>query len=289
MLMRRRLGVLSVVSSLLAGCGGSDEEVRPAAEDEGAADDVDAPPAADGDWVRLEPGVTWQWQLTGTLDTSYDVDIYDIDLFDNEASTIAELKAAGRIVFCYFSAGSSENWRSDFERFAEADMGSALDGWEGERWLDITSSNVSAIMLDRLDLAVAKGCDGVEPDNVDGFTNATGIALTAEHQLGYNRWLANEAHQRNLAVLLKNDGDQATDLVEYFDGSLNEECHAYDECGQLAPFRSANKPILNVEYADTEADGAALLDEVCGAAADNGTQTLVMPWDLDDSFRFSCA
>ena len=55
-------------------------------------------------------------------------------------------------------------------------------------------------MLDRLDLAVDKGCDGVEPDNMDGFTNRTGFRLSEDDQLGYNRRLANEAHLRDLSA-----------------------------------------------------------------------------------------
>jgi hypothetical protein len=28
------------------------------------------------------PGTTWQWQITGVVDESLDVEMYDIDLFD---------------------------------------------------------------------------------------------------------------------------------------------------------------------------------------------------------------
>lgn len=42
----------------------------------------------------------------------------------------------------------------------------------------------------RLDKAVTRGCDGVEPDNVDGYTNHNGLGLTAADQLSYNIWLA---------------------------------------------------------------------------------------------------
>lgn len=42
----------------------------------------------------------------------------------------------------------------------------------------------------RLDKAVSRGCDGVEPDNVDGYTNHNGLGLTAADQLSYNKWLA---------------------------------------------------------------------------------------------------
>ena len=43
---------------------------------------------------------------------------------------------------------------------------------------------------ERLDLAAAKGCDAVDPDNVDGYANPTGFDLTGDDQLAFNRWLA---------------------------------------------------------------------------------------------------
>ncbi|GAL06248.1 endo alpha-1,4 polygalactosaminidase precusor precursor [Photobacterium aphoticum] len=66
-------------------------------------------------------------------------------------------------------------------------------------------------------MAVQKGCDGVEPDNVDGYKNNTGFDLTADDQLTFNRLLANEAHARNLSIGLKNNVEQVPELVTYFD------------------------------------------------------------------------
>jgi hypothetical protein len=56
--------------------------------------------------VRWMPSVTdtWQLQLQGKLDTSYNVAVYVLDLFDTPPSTIASLKEQGRRVVCYFSA-----------------------------------------------------------------------------------------------------------------------------------------------------------------------------------------
>ncbi|ESQ92643.1 endo alpha-1,4 polygalactosaminidase [Asticcacaulis benevestitus] len=229
---------------------------------------------------------TWQWQLTGTFNTSYNVGVYDIDLFDTPAATITSLKAAGRKVVCYFSAGSSENWRSDFSQFTAADQGTPLDGWAGEKWLDIRSSNVRTIMAARLDLARAKGCNGVEPDNVDGYANTTGLPLTAADQITYNSWLADEAHARGLAIGLKNDVGQ---LVGKFDFAVNEQCHFYNECGDYRLFITAKKPVFNAEYDTpyvTNAGGAR--DTLCTAARTAGLRTLVLPLSLDDSFRYSC-
>lgn len=207
----------------------------------------DAPP--DGDWWRPAPGTSWQWQLQGALDRSFDVDMYDIDLFETSQADIAALHADGRIVVCYFSAGSYENVRPDAGAFPAAVLGRRLDGWPGEKWLDIRALDVlGPIMQARLDLAVAKGCDGVEPDNVDGYANRTGFPLTGADQLAYNRWVAAEAHARGLSVGLKNDLDQIPDLVGDFDWALNEQCHQYDECDALTPFVEAGKAVFGVEY-----------------------------------------
>jgi len=248
---------------------------------------VPAPAPAATAW---RPAVmdTWQWQLTGTLNTSYDVNVYDVDLYDTSASTILALQNSGKKVVCYFSAGSSENWRTDFGSFAASDMGNALDGWEGERWLDTRSSNVRAIMTKRLDLAKSKGCDGVEPDNVDGYTNNPGFALTAATQLDYNRFLASAAHARGLAIALKNNVDQLADLVGDFDMAVNEQCHQYKECGGYAAFISAGKPVFNAEYAKAYQSAGNERDSLCADTKELGLRTLVLPLKLDDSTRFSC-
>jgi len=52
------------------------------------------------------------------------------------------------------------------------------------------------IMAARLDLARTKGCDAVDPDNVDGHTQDSGFAISYADQLAYNRWMATEAHAR---------------------------------------------------------------------------------------------
>jgi len=214
---------------------------------------------------------------------------YDIDLFDTPASAITQLKAQGGHVICYFSAGSSEDWRSDFSRFLSADMGNNLAGWPGERWLDTQSTNVRAIMASRLDLAVSKGCDAVDPDNVDGYSNATGKPLTAATQLDYNRWLADQAHARGLAVGLKNDVDQLAQLAASHDFAVNEQCHEYSECAGYSAFVSLGKPVFNIEYATKYVNNTnGALDALCASSATLGLSTQVLPLALDGTLRLTC-
>lgn len=205
-------------------------------------------PAAHTIW-QPAPGTTWQWQLDQPVDTSYHVQMYDVDLFETPQSTIDQLHADGRTVICYFSAGTVENWRPDASQFPAVVVGRKDSGWAGENWLDVRQIGVLApIMTARLDLAVAKGCDGVEPDNLDAYTNGSGFPLTAQDQLTYDQWLATEAHNRYLSVGLKNDIDQVPTLVGSFDWALNEQCYQYDECDAYQSFVTANKAVFGVEY-----------------------------------------
>lgn len=275
---------------LVVGCdsgGDSDGASDTAGEDVVSVDDATPDPGT-GDWYRPADDATWQWQLGGTINTSYEVDIYDIDLFETPADTIAGLQGRGVKVLCYFSAGSAENWRADYGDYDAAVLGKALEGWEGEVWVDVRSDNVRGILAARLDVAVAKGCDGVEPDNVDGWANDTGFPLTKTDQVDFDRWLADEAHRRGLFIALKNAGEIATSVEPWFDLSLNEECHAFDECAELAAFPAAGKPILNAEYAETEAKAQAMATTVCPLANAARTRTLILPLALDDSFRVTC-
>ncbi|MGH6616702.1 endo alpha-1,4 polygalactosaminidase [Sphingomonas sp.] len=245
--------------------------------------------AAASTWWKPTLSDTWQWQLTGTIKTSYNVKVYDIDLFDAPDATLTLLHSQGRKIICYFSAGSSENWRADFKNFTASDLGSPLDGWAGERWVNTRSQNVRSIMQKRLDLAVQRGCDGVEPDNVDGYANENGLSLTANDQLSYNRFLATEAHRRGLAIGLKNDLDQVGALVTSFDFAVNEQCAQYSECDALRPFVSASKPVFNAEYAAKYRNNTGgARDKLCKASKAANIRTLVLPLALDGSYRYAC-
>ena len=55
-------------------------------------------------------------------------------------------------------------------------------------------------MLTRLELSVAKGCDGVDSDNVSGYENDNGLGLTQAGVLDYINFLADAAHVQNLSL-----------------------------------------------------------------------------------------
>ena len=174
--------------------------------------------------------------------------MYDIDGFDNAANVVSQLHAAGRKAVCYIDVGTWENWRSDAQSFPAVVKG-ASNGWPGERWLDIRRIDIlGPIMTTRFQMCKNKGFDGIEPDNIDGYTNSTGFPLTYMDQINYNTFIANTAHQLGLAVALKNDVDQVQDLLASFDFMIDEQCFQYNECSLLMPFIDAGKPVFEVEY-----------------------------------------
>jgi hypothetical protein len=207
--------------------------------------------AAGSAQARWSPpvGIPWQWQLDGQLKLSVDAPVYDVDGFETSAHQVHRLHALGRHVVCYVNAGAWENWRKDKNDFPASVLGNALDGWPGERWLDIRRIGVlGPIMRARIQMCANKGFDAVEPDNVEGYANKSGFPLSGRDQLRYNRWFANAAHKAGLSVALKNDLGQVKALISSFDFAVVEECFQYRECGKAVPFVDAGKAVLETEY-----------------------------------------
>ncbi|WP_081239402.1 endo alpha-1,4 polygalactosaminidase [Streptomyces viridosporus] len=262
--MRRPLPLALLLALLLAAC-----TTAPAPD-----------PGRDGSRWRPGPGTDWQWQLSGRLDTSVDVPVYDIDGFEHSRETVAKLHRDGRRVICYLSTGAWEDFRPDADAFPEAVIGRG-NGWEGERWLDIRRTDVlEPIMAERLDMCRDKGFDAVEPDNMDGYRNRTGFPLTARDQLRYNRLVARLAHERGLAVGLKNDLDQIPQLVGDFDFAVNEQCAQYGECARLTPFVEAGKAVFHAEY-------ELPTDRFCAESRRLGLSSLLKKYELG-AWRRAC-
>jgi len=197
-----------------------------------------------------KPGTKFQWQLSGCNhpDTSVNADVFDFDLFETPVSKIKELQSKGKKVICYFSGGTIESWRDDAEDFLKKGVVmEEMEDWEDENWVNIRSSKLKPLIQNRLDIAVQKGCDGVEIDNVDGYTFKEND-FTYNEQLKFNKWLAEEAHKRKLSIGLKNDMGQIKDLLPHYDWALNEECYEYGECELYKPFIQANKAVFGVSY-----------------------------------------
>ena len=232
-----------------------------------AASAAAAEPLAVARW-RPPAGLSFSIMLSVAPTTvTTPAQVVDLDLFDIKASTVAALKRQGKRVLCYFSVGSWENWRPDKNAFPKSVLGKPLDGWPGERWIDIRRLNLLAVPLRaRLDRCKQKGFDGVDPDNVDGFNADTGFPLTKTHAINYLRFLASEAHARGLAIGLKNATEIAPTLLPVMDFAVTEDCFKQGWCRVSKNFTTKNKPVFAIEYTDNRIDFAAFCRQAkaCG-------------------------
>ncbi|MEE8146212.1 MAG: endo alpha-1,4 polygalactosaminidase, partial [Longimicrobiales bacterium] len=110
----RALALLVLACATACG-GGGDDDGDDDPFDPGS--DTEIPPVTSGTWYRPPVATTWQWQLQGDVNIAYDVALYELDLFETPASVISALKASGRRLLCYFSAGSWEDFRPDAGQF----------------------------------------------------------------------------------------------------------------------------------------------------------------------------
>jgi hypothetical protein len=231
---------------------------------------------------RPSPLSSWQIQLSGTLDTSLDVDVYVAD-FQTDESAIRRLHDAGRIVLCYFSAGTQEAFRPDAARFPESALGAELPNYPDERFVDVRDDTVRAIMVDRVIAAGDAGCDGVHPSGLAAFSTSTGLDFDRSDQLDYNRWLASVVHARGLTLgLVDGDASLSQELASDFDWTVVWSCLRAG-CPSATPFTAAGKAALLVEYGD-ETRAA----EVCPLAASLNLSAIIKRNANLDAFRVGC-
>jgi len=180
------------------------------------------------------------------------------DVDDTDA--VNALHGIGAHTICYVDAGTDESFRPDHQAYVNFDaacggclLGKPLSGFRNERWVNIDNNQGQRTFLlatigARVDRCRADGFDAVEFDNVDAYTNDTGLPFSESAQLLFDTALANLAHGKGLRVGLKNDLAQIGELLPYFDFAINEQCQQFNECATLDPFVSAGKPVFQVEY-----------------------------------------
>lgn len=202
------------------------------------------------DYWKPKAGSSWQWQLSEDVGTPLDVAVYDID-WEAPQATVAKLHAAGIKVICYVSVGSWEDFRPDAKAFPADVIGNDYAGWPGEKYVDIRSNAVRAVMSTRFDICKSKGFDAIEPDNMDVFElgSDSGFPLTKQDGIAYAQWLATAAHARGLGVGQKNAASITSNITTSYDWALTESCYSDGNwCGDVQAYVTANKPVFMCEY-----------------------------------------
>ena len=224
-----------------------------------------------GGWWKPGPvALEWQWELDHALNISSASDmgtgktayegatapatnpvVYDIDGFENPATTVATLHGMGMKVVCYIEVGAAENYRPDYSEFPAAALGNVMPGYSNERYIDIRNPTVVSIIDARIAMCASKGFDAIEPDIDESYGSNTGFPLTRTIEEAYMTTLVNYAHSLGIAMWgkdLDDTGDSyAADMVNYFDAVLTEQCNQYSSCSLLDAYTGI-KPVFNAEY-----------------------------------------
>jgi hypothetical protein len=254
---------------------------------------TDAGPSGDGSaatWWHPAKNTTFFWDLqSAPPNNTQNVGAYDIDGWNNTAVEVSALHALGLKVVCYMDAGTYEPGRPDSSSFPASLRGNAVQGWPGEYWLDVRPSGpnyatLQSIMLARFKECQSKGFDAVEPDNIDSYTNTPGFSTSPADQIAYNEWIASTVHGLGMAVFQKNDLDQISTLLPYFDGILDEECNHNSECDTLTPYVTAGKPAWNAEYTE-DGETTAMF---CSADGNLGIVGALFGMNLDGTLFQPC-
>jgi hypothetical protein len=195
-MIRLVLLLLSAVAALVRADSGrdftTDVDLTTEAEDRTEADlSTEAEDRLFGRVWKPKMGEPFQIVLSATVDPNRrhgpivpeHVRIFDIDLFEHDRAAIRQFKRAGKKVICYFSVGTSEDWRDDYNQISPKDMGANLPMWAGERWLNIKSPAILRLMKKRIRYAARKGCDAIDPDNVGKNTLRRGMTLSLQTDL----------------------------------------------------------------------------------------------------------
>jgi len=214
-----------------------------------------APSPTTADFWPPNPDTTWQVQLARgflkPIDTTIDADVYDIDI-DSRQSIINELHNSGKKVICYIGGGTAEAFRPAVQRTFGGNLYNdpiLLQEWrdkgiigntygynqfENEFWMNPDSPIVRSYLLELLDTCKAKGFDGVDIDNMDGFLwdkyapeeNKTGFNISRETQVDFINWLGQEALSRGLLYGLKNTSEMTDSVHENASWAFLESCYS---------------------------------------------------------------
>ncbi|KAK8002624.1 hypothetical protein PG989_002343 [Apiospora arundinis] len=237
----------------------------------------------------FKPGVKWQIEISDPIRVSRssavlpnDARVWDVDMWDSidggvSDNVITRLRAAQKsvvgdiFVICYFNGGGLNPADPDKGKFDAKDILGTIKGWEDENYVDIASSKVIDLMKKRIDAGIAGGCDGFDPDNIDGYLSPDRVqrntsdhrSLTQTDYYNYMKALADHAHaagkllgQKNAAELLKLDDGTDRGLLKdgLVDFAVTESCAVPGSgngnawCNSVKSFVQGGKPVFQIEY-----------------------------------------
>ena len=192
------------------------------------------------------------------------------------------LHDAGRIVLCYFSAGTLEPFRDDASRFPASTLGAPLADYPDERWVDIRDATVRAIMQDRIIAAAGAGCDGVHPSGSPRSRRAPTSTSPAPIRSRTIAGSPPSAHGLGLSIGLVDATPRSAGSRRRFRLGRAVDLPRH-RLRPASPFIGARKPVFLIEYGD-ETRAA----DVCPKARALGLSAIIKRDGNLDAFRVGC-
>lgn len=292
--MRGTLAGLAVAVLLLTGCD--------AAEPKPVAGNDSGEPAS------------WVYQLEdypdGTLDelvkAPHEAAVIDLardggaDYFSR--AEITELKDSGKQVFSYFSMGSIENYRPEYDRVAEAELILNRWGdWPDENFVEYWDEQWwETVVRPRLDLSLEAGFDGAYLDVPNAYEEIDLELVPGETRQSLGRKMTDliiriseytEDENPDFMILPQNSPElrEYSGYLDAIDGlgvedlfflDSDEPCTAEwcaENLDNVRAIREAGKLVLSVDYATKESN----IDEACERYAEEDFAGYVTVVELD--------
>ncbi len=182
-----------------------------------------------------------------------------VDPFEDDVhAEVAKIKELGNQVGAYISAGTGENWRSDFNLLKPFLVSQQWGEWDGEYFVDETTTGILPIMKARIDSIASWGCDWVEFDNMDwvyddDYRSTYGFKVTIAEAEAYIQALCDYTHQKGMKCMAKN----RTEGFDGFDGvlyeSYSDEKNWWNVEGAKS-FIAAGKLVIINHYNESDCD-----------------------------------
>jgi len=197
-----------------------------------------------------------------------DAEVVEIDF--NSVDLIKSLHAAGKKVICYFSGGTLEKWRYDYDEYKKHDglVREPYDGWEDELIVDYRKDSLKPLLKERMKRSKERGCDAIDVDNVDLYqvkkVKNWSNAITKDDAIAFTTWLGKTAHEVGIAIGLKNCLDIVDTVGKYYDFAISEHCVGRDECKWYKNYLQTGKPVFGITYGGLDSNKNALCRNLDG-------------------------
>ncbi|MEO0394292.1 MAG: endo alpha-1,4 polygalactosaminidase [Pseudomonadota bacterium] len=228
------------------------------------------------------PDAKFDLQFATPMQLQRQVDFLVLDLADALPNEVDTLVGNGTAAVCYFNGGSVNTQDDDFDLVEPLVVGRSLTTDPQERWLDIRRlDDVAGLVRGRLDRCLDKGFQAALVGNLENFLFRSGFPVGQRQQIAFNKFIADEAHARGLAIGMWNSRSQIAPLSSDYDFIVVSGCFTDGWCNETQPFIDNGKPAFLVEFAEGDRSDV----EFCQANQTFGTMGIIKRRILDGWLR----